>query len=70
MKLQEKHYRRIEKPLPKQRGNVKIPNRIFLDTIVYRCKNEYSWCDLPQEFGNWHVIYMWFSRWRQINMPC
>jgi len=65
MKLQEKHYQKIEKLLPKQRGNVKIPNRVFLDAILYRYKNGCSWRDLPKDFGNWHVIYMRFSRWTQ-----
>ena len=65
MKLKENQYQRIEKLLPKQRGNVKIPNRVFLDAILYRCKNGCSWRDLPKEFGNWHVIYMRFSRWTQ-----
>ena len=68
MKLQENHYRRIEKLLPKQRGNVKIDNRVFLDAILYRCKNGCSWRDLPPEFGNWHVISMRFSRWTQNRM--
>jgi len=62
MKLKENQYRRIEKLLPKQRGNVKIANRVFLDAIIYRCKNGCSRRDLPKDFGNWHVIYMRFSR--------
>jgi len=65
MKLKENQFRRIERLLPKQRGNVKIPNRAFLDAIIYRCKNGCSWRDLPKGFGNWHVIYMRFSRWTQ-----
>jgi len=65
MKLQEKHYQNIEKLLPKQRGKVTIPNRVFLDVIIYRCKNGCSWRELPKEFGNWHIIYMRFSRWTQ-----
>jgi len=65
MKLQEKHYQKIEKLLPKQRGNVTIPNRVFLDAIIYRCKNGCSWRELPQAFGNWYGIYMRFSRWTQ-----
>lgn len=65
MKLKENQYRRIEKLLPKQRGNVKIDNRVFLDAIIYRFKNGCSWRDLPKDFGNWHVIYMRFSRWTQ-----
>ena len=35
----------------------------MLDALIYRCKNGCSWRDLPCEFGNWHVIYMRFSRW-------
>jgi len=62
MKLKENQYRRIEKLLPKQRGNVKIDNRDMLNALIYRCKNGCSWRDLPKEFGRWHVIYMRFSR--------
>jgi len=65
MKLKEHQYRRIEKLLPKQRGNVKIDNRNMLNALLYRCKNGCSWRDLPSEFGNWHVIYVRFSRWAQ-----
>jgi len=63
MILKENQYRRIEKLLPKQRGNVKINNRDILNALIYRCKNGCSWRDLPKEFGHWHVIYMRFSRW-------
>jgi len=63
MILKENQYRRIEKLLPTQRGNVKIDNRDILNALLYRCKNGCSWRDLPREFGNWHVIYMRFSRW-------
>src|SRR5215510_5761339 len=63
MTLKENQYRKIEKLLPKQRGNVKIDNRVILNALIYRCKNGCSWRDLPKEFGNWHVIYMRFSRW-------
>ena len=63
MILKENQYRRIAKLLPTQRGNVKIDNRDMLNALIYRCKNGCSWRDLPKEFGNWHVIYMRFSRW-------
>jgi transposase len=65
MKLKENQYRRIEKLLPTQRGNVKIDNRDMLNALIYRSKNGCSWRDLPREFGHWHVIYMRFSRWTQ-----
>ena len=63
MTLKENQYRKIAKLLPKQRGNVKIENIAFLNALIYRCKNGCAWRDLPKEFGNWHVIYMRFSRW-------
>ena len=63
MKLNENQYRRIKKLLPTQRGNVKIDNRDMLNALIYRCKNGCSWRDLPKDFGNWHVIYVRFSRW-------
>jgi transposase len=63
MKLNDKQYKRIEKLLPIQRGHVKIDNRVILDALTYRCKNGCSCRGLPKEFGNWHVVYMRFSRW-------
>jgi transposase len=63
MELTEKQYLRIAKQLPVQRGNVKIDNRDMLNALIYRIKNGCSWRDLPQDFGNRHVIYMRFSRW-------
>jgi transposase len=63
MKLNDKQYARIAKLLPIQRGNVKIGNRTILDALLYRCKNGCAWRDLPKEFGDWHVIYVRFSRW-------
>jgi transposase len=63
MKLNDKQYKRIAGLLPKQRGNVKIANRDMLNALIYRCKNGCSWRDLPKEFGNWHVVYVRFSRW-------
>jgi transposase len=62
MKLNDKQYKRIEKLLPKQRGNVKIDNRIIMYALIYRCKNGCSRRSPPKEFGNWHVVYMRFSR--------
>jgi hypothetical protein len=39
MELSTKQYQRIQNLLPKQRGNVKIENRILLNALLYRCKN-------------------------------
>jgi len=37
----------------------------MLNALLYRRKNGCSWRDPPGEFGNWHVIYVRFSRWVQ-----
>jgi transposase len=63
MKLKDKEWERIEGLFPKQRGNVKIKNRLVFDALIYRCKNGCSWRDLPKEFGYWHAIYMRLNRW-------
>ena len=58
MEITQEHYERIEKYLPKQRRNVKINNRQFLNAILYVAENECKWRALPKEYGNWHTIYM------------
>jgi transposase len=63
MNLKEKQYQEIAKLLPKQRGNVKINNRLLLAALIYRCENGCSWRALPQSFGSWHVIYARLNRW-------
>jgi transposase len=69
LQLSEKQYLRIAKLLPVQRGNVKIDNRDMLNALIYRSKNGCSWRALPKDFGNWHVIYMRFSRWAANGVP-
>ena len=39
MKLTQEQYERIEKYLPKQRGNVKINNLQFLNALLYVAEN-------------------------------
>ncbi len=31
--------------------------------MFYIIKNGYKWRTLPKKYGNWHTIYMRFSRW-------
>ena len=63
MELTQEQYERIEKYLPKQRGNVKIDNLQFLNAILYVAENGCKWRALPKEYGNWHTIYMRMNRW-------
>jgi transposase len=63
MKLKENQYLRIEKLLPRQRGNVRIDNRTLLAALIYRLENGCSWRSLPPSYGHWHIIYMRLNRW-------
>ena len=40
MELTQEQYAKVEKYLPKQRGNVKIDNLQFLNVILYVAENE------------------------------
>lgn len=63
MKLTQEHHEKIEKYLPKQRGNVKVDNLQFLNAILYVAENGCKWRALPKEYGPWHTIYMRMNRW-------
>jgi transposase len=65
MELTEKQYQQIAGLLPVQRGNVKIENHTFLNALIYRCENGCKWRSLPKTFGDWHTIYVRFSRWSE-----
>ena len=63
MEITSAHYKLIEKSLPVQRGNVKIPNIQVLNAILYVAEQGCKWRGLPKKFGNWHSIYMRANRW-------
>jgi transposase len=51
-------------PFPaKQRGNVKVDNSRFLDTVIYICESGCKWRALPETFGPWHTIYVRINHW-------
>ena len=63
MKITQEQYQLIADTFPKQRGNVKVSNRQALNGILYILEHGCKWRALPEEFGNWHTIYMRMSRW-------
>lgn len=63
MKIKEETYKQIEALLPKQRGNVSIPNRRLLEALIYRLENGCKWRKLPKEYGKWHTIYARLHYW-------
>jgi transposase len=65
MKITEEQFAVIAPLLPRQRGNVKIDNLTFVRAVLYVASNGCKWRDLPQEFGNWHTIYVRMLRWSE-----
>ena len=63
MELTEAQYERIAPFLPVQRGNVRIPNLLVLNAILYVAEHGCTWRGLPERFGNWHTVYVRMSRW-------
>ena len=49
--------------MPIARKPAKISNYQFMCAILYIIENGCKWRALPKKYGNWHTIYMRFSRW-------
>ena len=68
MEITDSNYKKIEHLLPKQRGNVKIPNIQVLNAILYVAEHGCKWRGLPKKFGTWHSIYTRANRWAKNNV--
>ena len=63
MEITIEQYKKIEKYLPVQRGNVSMHNLQLINAIIYIAENGCKWRALPKEYGNWHTIYVRMNRW-------
>ena len=63
MEITREQYERIEKYLPRQRGNVSMSNLQFINAILYVTENGCKWRALPESYGNWHTIYTRMNSW-------
>ena len=63
MELTETQYAPIASCLPRQRGNVSMPNLQVLNASLYVAEQGCKWRGLPRRFGNWHTIYTRMNRW-------
>lgn len=61
----EAQFEAIKPYLPRQRGNVKVDNRTFVNAILYVTSNGCKWRDLPTQYGKWHTIYVRMLRWSE-----
>jgi transposase len=63
MEITAAQFARIEKYLPRQRGNVSHDNLAVINAILYVAENGCKWRALPKRFGVWHTIYTRMNRW-------
>jgi len=52
--------------LPGESGHVgrnATNTRLFVEAVLYRYRAGIPWRDLPERFGNWHRVYVRYSRW-------
>jgi transposase len=63
MEITEKEYAKIASYVPVQRGNVEIPNILFLNALLYAIENGCKWRKMPKEYGKWNSIYQRARRW-------
>ena len=65
--LRDDQWERLEQlGLPGHSGHVGVTakdNRLFVEAVLYRFRAGIAWRDLPGHFGNWHRVYVRFSRW-------
>jgi transposase len=59
MEITESQYQQIEDCLPRQRGNVGLPNLLVLNAILHVAEQGCKWRGLPRQFGRWHTVYRW-----------
>jgi transposase len=63
MEITAEQFARIERFLPRQRGNVSHENLAVINAILYVAENGCKWRALPKRFGNWHAVYLRMNRW-------
>jgi putative transposase len=42
-----------------------LPDRLFLEAVLYRARTGTPWRDLPDMFGDWNAVYQRAKRWRK-----
>lgn len=63
MELSAEQFEQIAPLLPRQRGHVRIDNRLMVNAILYVAANGCKWRALPERFGKWQTVYRRMNRW-------
>lgn len=66
--LRDDQWERIKYLLPGKSSDCGVTasdNRLFVEAVLWIVRTGSPWRDLPDQFGNWHRVYVRYSRWRQ-----
>ena len=63
MEITKEELEKIEKYLPKPRGNLKVDNLQLINAMLYVMENGWA---LPKHYGNWHTVYEQLEQKRSI----
>ena len=66
--ITEEQYAKIHPHLPVQRGNVRIPNIVFINALLYIAENGCKWRSLPEHFGKWYTVHARMHRWAKMGV--
>ncbi len=64
--LRDDQWDRVKELLPGKAGDIGVTakdNRLFAEAVLWIVRTGAPWRDLPKSFGNWHSVYVRFSRW-------
>ena len=65
MEITEEQYQRVAHLFPVARRKAKLSNLQVLNAVLYLAEQGCKWRGLPESFGNWHTVYMRWSRWNE-----
>ena len=71
--LTDTHRALLAPPLPGRvgrRGVVAKDNRGFVEAVRWVGRTGLPWRDLPPHLGQWHRVFVRFSRWRTRGVGC
>jgi transposase len=68
LEINAERFSRIEKYLPRQRGNVSHKNLTVINAILYVAENGCKWRALLKRFGTWHAVYTRVNRWAKADV--
>ena len=64
--IRDDQWTRIEPLLPdkpEDPGQTAADNRLFIDAVLWIGRTGAPWCDLPERYGRWNLVFKRFDRW-------